>query len=83
MVDFRAEVAHCRETRCGQDCVESLWREVRMRHAAQALVLLVIVAVPAYAGAQSTLTPEPATIGLVATGVAFLGGVAWWRSRKK
>ncbi len=54
-----------------------------MRHAAQALVLLVIVAVPAYAGAQSTLTPEPATIGLVATGVAFLGGVAWWRSRKK
>lgn len=54
-----------------------------MKHAAHALVLLVIGAMPAYAGVQSTLTPEPTTIGLVAAGVAFLGGVAWWRSRKK
>jgi hypothetical protein len=54
-----------------------------MKHAARALALLVISAVPAYAGVQSTLTPEPTTIGLVATGVAFLGGVAWWRKRRR
>lgn len=54
-----------------------------MRHAAHALVLLLIAAVPAYAGLATTLTPEPSTIGLVATGIGLLGGVAWWRSRRK
>ncbi|HSQ29219.1 MAG TPA: PEP-CTERM sorting domain-containing protein [Gemmatimonadaceae bacterium] len=56
-----------------------------MRHVTRALVLLVIAAVPAYAGVlvQGTVAPEPSTIGLVATGIGFLGGVAWWRSRKK
>lgn len=55
-----------------------------MRHATRALVLLVIAAAPAYAGVvQSTLAPEPSTIGLVATGIGFLGGVAWWRARRK
>lgn len=54
-----------------------------MKRVAQALALLVIAAVPAYAGAQVSLAPEPATIGLVATGVGVLGGLAWWRSRKR
>ena len=54
-----------------------------MKHVTRALVLLVIVAVPAHAGAQMTLAPEPATIGLVATGVGVISGLAWWRSRKR
>ena len=54
-----------------------------MKHVTRALVLLVIVAVPAHAGVyiQSSV-PEPATIGLVATGIGVIGGLAWWRSRK-
>lgn len=53
-----------------------------MKHAARALALLVIAAIPAYAGVPVATVPEPATIGLVATGVGVLGGLAWWRSRK-
>ena len=54
-----------------------------MKRVAQALALLVIAAVPAYACVPVPTVPEPATIGLVATGVGVLGGLAWWRSRKR
>lgn len=54
-----------------------------MKHLARALVLMMISAVPAYAGLGVSPVPEPATIGLVATGVGLLGGLAWWRSRRR
>lgn len=54
-----------------------------MKHVARALSLLVIAAVPAYAGAPVSAVPEPATMGLVATGVGVLGAIAWFKSRKK
>ena len=55
-----------------------------MKHVTRALVLLVIIAVPAHAGVLVVSpVPEPATIGLVATGIGVIGGVAWWRSRKR
>ena len=53
-----------------------------MKNIARALALLVVTAVPAYAGATTT-TPEPATIALVATGTAVVGVAAWVRRRKK
>jgi hypothetical protein len=53
-----------------------------MRRVAEALVLLAVVAVPAHA-LSITVTPEPATIGLVATGVGALGVAAWIRRRKR
>lgn len=55
-----------------------------MKNVAQALVLLIVAAVPAYAvGIPSQTTPEPATITLVATGAGVLGVAAWLRRRKK
>ena len=54
-----------------------------MKHVAQAVVLLVVAAVPAYAGVTMSPVPEPATIGLVATGIGVLGTFAWIKSRKK
>ena len=55
-----------------------------MKHVTRALVLLVIVALPVYAGVVGVSpVPEPATIGLVATGIGVIGGLAWWRSRKR
>lgn len=54
-----------------------------MKNVAQALVLLIVAAVPAYAGIPATTTPEPATITLVATGAGVLGVAAWLRRRKK
>ena len=54
-----------------------------MKHIVRALVLLAVAAVPAHAGVQAILTPEPATIGLVATGVGALGLAAWIKSRRK
>ncbi|HSQ29218.1 MAG TPA: PEP-CTERM sorting domain-containing protein [Gemmatimonadaceae bacterium] len=54
-----------------------------MKHVVQALVLLTIVAMPAHAGVSMTLAPEPATLGLVATGIAVVGGVAWLRRRRR
>ena len=55
-----------------------------MNHVTRAIVLLVIVALPAYAGGVSVSpVPEPATIGLIATGIGVIGGLAWWRSRKR
>ena len=55
-----------------------------MKNIARALVLLVVAAVPAYAGGVPiTTTPEPATITLVATGAAVVGVATWIRRRKK
>jgi hypothetical protein len=54
-----------------------------MKNIARALALLVVAAVPAYAGVVQTTTPEPAMITLVATGAAVVGVAAWIRRRKK
>ena len=54
-----------------------------MKRLAQSMVLLVIAAAPAYAGGTVAVTPEPATIGLVATGAGVLGIAAWIRGRRK
>jgi PEP-CTERM motif len=54
-----------------------------MKNVAQALVLLVVASVPAFAGVPVQTTPEPATITLVATGAGVLGVAAWLRRRKK
>jgi hypothetical protein len=52
-----------------------------MKSIGQAAFLLVVVAVPAFAGLcdcnPMTVAPEPSTIGLVATGVATIGLGAW------
>jgi hypothetical protein len=54
-----------------------------MKRVAQAVVLLVVAAVPAFAGTPSVVTtPEPATLGLVATGIGVVGVVTWWRKRR-
>jgi len=53
-----------------------------MKNLGQALALLVIAAVPAYAGGPIT-TPEPTTVALVATGAGVVGVAAWLRNRKK
>jgi len=53
-----------------------------MKKIAQALALLVVAATPAYAGSV-VVTPEPATITLVAAGAAVVGVAAWVRRRKK
>jgi hypothetical protein len=57
--------------------------EAVMKNVAQALALLVVAAVPAYAGVPVQTAPEPATITLVATGAAVVGAAAWIRRRKK
>lgn len=54
-----------------------------MKHFSNALVLLIVAAVPAYAGIPVSTTPEPATITLVATGAGVLGIAAWIRRRRK
>ncbi|MGE5731230.1 MAG: PEP-CTERM sorting domain-containing protein [Gemmatimonas sp.] len=54
-----------------------------MKRVGQALFLLIVVAIPAYAGVPVQVTPEPATIGLVATGVGAVGAIAWWRKRRR
>jgi hypothetical protein len=57
-----------------------------MKRLAQTMVLLVVAAVPAHAlgiGGTPTVTPEPATIGLVVTGAGVLGLTAWLRNRRK
>jgi hypothetical protein len=52
-----------------------------MNRISQALILLVVVSVPAYAGSVQ-VTPEPATIGLVLTGLGAIGVGAWWKRRR-
>jgi len=53
-----------------------------MNRITQALVLLAVIAVPAYAGSP-IVTPEPATIGLVLTGLGAIGVGAWVKRRRK
>ena len=54
-----------------------------MKRLAEALVLVVVAAVPAYAGFPVTAAPEPASIVLLATGIGAVGVGAWWRNRRK
>jgi hypothetical protein len=53
-----------------------------MRRLAEALVIVAVAAVPAYAG-NVVVTPEPSTVVLLATGIGVVGVGAWWRSRRK
>ena len=58
--------------------------ESLMKRLAEALVLVLVASVPAYAGyTQVTATPEPATLVLLATGIGAVGAGAWWRNRRK
>jgi hypothetical protein len=54
-----------------------------MKCVGQALVLLIAAAAPAYAAGSPVVTPEPATIGLVATGIGAIGAFALWRKRRR
>jgi hypothetical protein len=55
-----------------------------MKRIAEALVIIVVAAVPAYAGRiPVTSTPEPATLVMLATGLGAVGVGAWWRNRRK
>ena len=54
-----------------------------MNRITQAIVLLVVVSAPAYAGgAPVQVTPEPATLALVVTGLGAIGVGAWWKRRR-
>jgi hypothetical protein len=53
-----------------------------MRRLAEALVIVAVAAVPAYAG-NLVVTPEPSTVVLLATGIGVVGAGAWWRNRRK
>ncbi|MEO7713836.1 MAG: PEP-CTERM sorting domain-containing protein [Gemmatimonadaceae bacterium] len=56
-----------------------------MKRLAEALVLVVIAAAPAYAGRipPVTVVPEPGTIVMLATGLGIVGAGAWWRNRRR
>ena len=53
-----------------------------MNRITQAIVLLVVVSAPAYAGGPVQVTPEPATLALVVTGLGAIGVGAWWKRRR-
>ncbi len=53
-----------------------------MRKVFGALVGIAIAATPALA-VGNTVVPEPATVALMAGGMAMLGVLAWKRNRKK
>ena len=54
-----------------------------MKRLAPALVMLIVVSSPLYAGTTpGIVTPEPATVALMAAGLGALGVGAWWRSRR-
>jgi hypothetical protein len=59
-----------------------MWSHL-MKRLAHALVLVVVGAVPAYAGIPVTTAPEPSTIVMLATGVGIVGVGAWWRNRRR
>ena len=52
-----------------------------MKQVIQAAVFLVVAATPAFAGAVA-VTPEPATLALVVTGLGAIGVGAWWKRRR-
>ena len=57
-----------------------------MKRVAQLLVLIAASAGSAYAGQVAPpvlTTPEPMSLALVATGLAAVGGGAWYRRRKR
>ena len=53
-----------------------------MNHVIKAAVLLAIAATPAFAGTVVAVTPEPATLALVVTGLGAIGVGAWWKRRR-
>jgi hypothetical protein len=53
-----------------------------MNRIAQALVLLVGVSATASAGGPVAVAPEPATIGLVLTGLGAIGVGVWFKRRR-
>lgn len=54
-----------------------------MRKVFGALVGIAIAATPEWASGLVTVVPEPATVALMAGGMAMLGVLAWKRNRKK
>ncbi|MEP6780949.1 MAG: PEP-CTERM sorting domain-containing protein [Gemmatimonadaceae bacterium] len=54
-----------------------------MKRIAQIAILLAVSAAPAFAGTPPpVVTPEPASIALIAAGLAAVGAGAMWRSRR-
>jgi len=53
-----------------------------MKHVFHAAVLLAVAATPALAGTAVAVTPEPATLALVVTGLGAIGVGAWWKRRR-
>ena len=53
-----------------------------MKRFAQVAILLVVTAAPAFAGTPPVVTPEPASVALIAAGLAAVGAGAMWRARR-
>lgn len=54
-----------------------------MRKIFGALAGIAVAASPAWAEVPVAVVPEPATVALMAGGMAMLGAIAWKRNRKK